>query len=57
MRKVRPDGSYRVDRLIENYGIDAKINEWSNDVTADCPRKIAKNDYDACGAIRPACCR
>jgi hypothetical protein len=54
MRKVRSSRSYRVDRLIEKYGIDAKINEWSNDVTADCPRKIAKNDYDACGAIRPA---
>jgi hypothetical protein len=46
-------GQYRVDRLIARYGIDAKINEFSSDVTADCPRKIANNPYDACAAIRP----
>jgi hypothetical protein len=46
-------GQYRVDRLIARYGIDAKINEWSSEVTADCPRKIANNHYDPCGAIRP----
>jgi hypothetical protein len=32
-------GQYPVDRLIARYGIDAKINEFSSDVTADCPRK------------------
>ena len=42
-------GRYRLDRLIERYGIDAKINEWSSEVTADCPRRIAKNDYDLWG--------
>ena len=34
---------YRVDRLLKKYGIDAKLFAWSDEVTADCPRKIAKN--------------
>jgi hypothetical protein len=38
-------GQYRVDRLIERYGLDAKIKQWISDVTAHCPRKIA-NNYD-----------
>jgi hypothetical protein len=39
--------------LIERYGIDAKLFDWSDEITADCPRKIAKNMYDACGAKCP----
>ena len=35
------------------YGIDAKLFDWSDEITADCPRKIAKNMYDACGARCP----
>jgi hypothetical protein len=46
-------GQYRVDRLIRRYGLDGKINEWSSEVTADCPRRIAKDEHDPCGAIRP----
>jgi hypothetical protein len=46
-------GQYRVDRLVERYGLNEKINRWSDDVTADCPRKIARNHNDPCGAIRP----
>ena len=46
-------GRYRVDRLIERYGIDAKLFDWSDEITANCPRKIAKNLYDACGARCP----
>jgi hypothetical protein len=36
-------GQYHLDRLIERYGIDAKLFAWSDEITADCPRKIAKN--------------
>ena len=36
-------GRYRVDRLVKKYGIDAKLFAWSDEVTADCPSKIAKN--------------
>jgi hypothetical protein len=34
-------GRYRFDRLIERYGIDAKLFEWSDEITTDCPRKQA----------------
>jgi hypothetical protein len=34
-------GQYRVDHLIEQYGIDAKLFTWSDEITADCPRKMA----------------
>jgi len=44
-------GRYHIDRLIERYGIDAKLFEWEPE--ADCPRKIARNDYDPCGARCP----
>jgi hypothetical protein len=39
--------------LIERYGIDAKLFEWSDEVTADCPRKQARNLNDQCGARCP----
>jgi hypothetical protein len=44
-------GRYRLDRLIEQYGIDAKLFDWEPE--PDCPRKIARNDYDPCGARCP----
>ena len=40
-------------RLIERYGIDAKLFDWSDEITADCPRKQAKNLNDQCGARCP----
>ena len=42
---------YHVDRLIERYGIDAKLFEWEPE--ADCPRKVARNEHDPCGARFP----
>jgi hypothetical protein len=44
-------GSYPLDRLIERYGIGAKLFDFEPE--ADCPRKIARNPYDACGARCP----
>jgi len=44
-------GAIEIDRLIERYGIDAKLSDFKPD--ADCPRKIARNPYDACGARCP----
>ena len=41
-------GRYRLDRLIEQYGIDAKLFDFEPE--ADCPRKLARNDYDPRGA-------
>jgi hypothetical protein len=40
-------------RLIERYGIDAKLFDWSDEITADCSRKQAKNLNDQCGARCP----
>ena len=44
-------GRYHVNRLIEGYGLDAKLFEWEPE--ADCPRKVASNEHDPCGARCP----
>ena len=44
-------GSYPLDRLIERYGIDAKLFE--REPEADCARKRSRNLYDPCGARCP----
>jgi hypothetical protein len=44
-------GLYRLDQLIERYGIDAKLFDWEPEV--DCPRKMAGNEHDPCGARCP----
>jgi hypothetical protein len=46
-------GQYQVDRLVARYGIDAKLVDWTDEITADCPRKHAKNLNDMCGARCP----
>jgi hypothetical protein len=38
--KCGRSGQYRVDQLIMRYGIDARLFEWSDEITADCPRTI-----------------
>ena len=43
-------GRYMIARLIARYGLDAKLFDWSDEITADCPRKQAKNLNDQCGA-------
>ena len=42
---------YHLERLIEEYGIDAKLVDWEPE--ADCPLKMARNDHDPCGARCP----
>ena len=44
--KCGRSGQYRVDRLIMRYGIDAKLFAWSDEITADCPRKQARSLND-----------
>ena len=51
--KCGRSGQYRVDRLVQRYGINAKLFEWSDEITADCPWKHSKNLYDQCGARCP----
>ena len=46
-------GLYHLDRLIERHGIDAKLFDWMDEITADCPRKQAMNLNDVCGVRCP----
>jgi len=36
-------GRYRLDRLIEERGRTAKLIDWLDELTAECPKKIAHN--------------
>ena len=49
-------GRYHLHRLIERYGIDAKLFDWSDEITADCPRKQARNLNDS-AALGVRTCR
>ncbi|MGA7736678.1 MAG: hypothetical protein WCC54_15905 [Pseudolabrys sp.] len=43
---MRRDGSYRLNGLIEKRGCDAKLIDWLDELTAECPKKIARNMND-----------
>jgi hypothetical protein len=36
-------GSYQVQHLIQGRGRDARIIDWLDEITADCPKKSAHN--------------
>ena len=44
--KCGRDGSYRLNGLIEKRGRDAKLIDWLDELTAECPKKIARNIND-----------
>ena len=48
-------GQYRVAKLIDRYGPDAKLVDWKDEITKDCPKRA--NDrvalMDLCGANFP----
>jgi hypothetical protein len=46
-------GRYRVQHVIEERGGNAKLIDWLDEITADCPKKMAHNTNDSCGARRP----
>jgi hypothetical protein len=48
--KCGRSGQYR---LTARYGIDAKLFDWLDEITADCPRKQAENLNDQCAARCP----
>jgi hypothetical protein len=48
--KCGRDGCYGLGRLIEKRGRDAKLIDWLDELTAECPKKIALNMNDPCGA-------
>ena len=37
---------YGLGRLIEKRGRDAKLIDWLDELTAECPKKIARNMND-----------
>jgi hypothetical protein len=47
------DGRYIVARLIRRRGRDAKLIDWLDELTAECPKKQACNMSDPCGAKCP----
>ena len=49
-KKCGRDGRYILARLIRNSGRDAKLIDWLDELTAECPKKIAHNMNDPCGA-------
>jgi hypothetical protein len=46
-------GRYRVQHLIESRGRDAKLIDWLDEITADCPKKKAGSMNDQCAARCP----
>jgi hypothetical protein len=46
-------GSYRLNRLVDSRGHDAKIIDWLDEITKDCPRKTVSNMNDQCGTRCP----
>jgi hypothetical protein len=48
--KCGRDGCYGLRRLIEKRGRDAKLVDWLDELTAECPKKTAHNMNDRCGA-------
>ena len=47
--KCGRDGCYGLNRLIERLGRDAKLIDWLDELTAECPKKTAHN-MNRCGA-------
>jgi hypothetical protein len=46
-------GRYQVWHLLKDRGHNAKIIDWLDEITADCPVKSAHNMNDQCGARCP----
>ena len=51
--KCGRSGQYRLAVLIAKYGRGKKLFTWIDELTADCPHKLAKNPNDPCGATCP----
>jgi hypothetical protein len=51
--KCGRSGRYRLADLISRYGRDEKLFAFTVDVTENCARKQARDDYDPCGALCP----
>ena len=52
-QKCGREGSYPLNGLIERRGRDGKVIDWLDEVAAECPKKIARDMNDPCGARTP----
>lgn len=48
---MRPWGPVSPPSVDHAYGIDAKLFEWTDEITADCPRKLVHKLDDRCRAM------
>jgi hypothetical protein len=48
--KCGRSGHYRLQSLMKGRGREAKLIDWLDELTAECPKKIARNMIDPCGA-------
>jgi hypothetical protein len=51
--KCQRDGRYILACLIRKRGPNAKLVDWIDKLTADCPKRIAYNMNDPCGGQCP----
>jgi hypothetical protein len=51
--KCGRDGCYGLAKLIDKRGRDAKLIDWVDELTGDCPKKLTRNMNDPCGAKCP----
>jgi hypothetical protein len=48
--KCGRDGCYGLHRLIKRRGRDGKLIDWLDELKATCPKTIARDMNDPCGA-------
>jgi len=46
-------GRYHLQQLIDERGHDARVIDWLDEITADCPKKRAHDWNDQCAARCP----
>jgi hypothetical protein len=46
-------GRYKLPLLVAQYGRHGTVLAFLAEIAADCPRRLARNDSDPCGAICP----
>jgi hypothetical protein len=51
--KCGRDGCYGLNRLIRKRAPNAKLIDWIDELTAECPKRIANNINDTCGVRCP----
>ena len=51
--KCQRKGVSHLHRLIEERGREAKVIDWLDELSADCPKKLAHNMNDQCAARCP----